>query len=47
MLVECGFLSSDAEAKKIATPNHRQQVAVAIAAGIRDYVAVLARARGK
>ena len=47
VLVECGFLSSDAEAKKIATPNHRQQVAVAIAAGIRDYVAVLARARGK
>ncbi|MCE2860890.1 MAG: hypothetical protein RIR76_999 [Verrucomicrobiota bacterium] len=47
VLVECGFLSSDAEARKIASPAHRQQLAVAIAAGLRDYAAVLARARAK
>ena len=45
VLVECGFLSSDAEARKIATPAHRQQIAAAVAAGIRDYAAVLPRAK--
>jgi N-acetylmuramoyl-L-alanine amidase len=37
VLVECGFLTSTAEAKRIATPAHRQKIAAAIAAGIRDY----------
>jgi N-acetylmuramoyl-L-alanine amidase len=41
ILLECGFMSSDAEAKKIATPEYRQQLAVALAAGIRDYAATL------
>lgn len=45
VLVECGFLSSDAEARKIATSAHRQQIAVAVAAGVRDYVAALARSK--
>lgn len=45
VLVECGFLSSEAEARKIATPAHRQRIAVAVAAGIRDYAAVLGRVR--
>ena len=47
VLVECGFLSSDAEARKISTPAHRQQLAAVIAAGVRDYANTLARTRGK
>ncbi len=43
VLVECGFLSSDAEARQIARPEYRQQVAVALAAGIADYAATLRR----
>jgi N-acetylmuramoyl-L-alanine amidase len=46
VLVECGFLTSDAESRKIATPEHRQKIAVALAAGIRDYSAVLGATRG-
>ena len=41
VLVECGFLTSTAEAKKIATPAYRQKIAEALAAGVRDYVATL------
>lgn len=37
VLVEAGFLSNDEEAKKIATPAYRQQVAVAIADAVRHY----------
>lgn len=40
VLIECGFLTSADEAKKIATPAHRQKLAIAIAAGIRDYAAI-------
>jgi N-acetylmuramoyl-L-alanine amidase len=40
VLVECGFLTSDAEARKIATAVHRQRIALAIAAGIRDYATI-------
>jgi N-acetylmuramoyl-L-alanine amidase len=47
VLLECGFLTSEVEAKKIATPAYRQQLAQAIAAGIRDYAAVLDAARKK
>ena len=43
VLVECGFLSSDAEARRIARPEYRQQLAVALAAGIADYAATLRR----
>lgn len=45
VLIECGFLTSQDEARKIATPAHRQKIAEAIAAGIRDYVATLERTR--
>ncbi|MSU66756.1 MAG: N-acetylmuramoyl-L-alanine amidase [Opitutus sp.] len=41
VLVECGFLTSEAEARKIATPAYRQQLAEALAAGLRDYSATL------
>lgn len=47
VLIECGFLTSDLEAKKIATPEYRQKLAEAIAAGIRDYAAVVADSRAK
>ena len=33
VLVECGFLTSNTEARKIATPAYRQQLAVTLAAG--------------
>lgn len=39
VLVESGFLSNDAEARKIGTENFRQQTAVALAAGIQAYAA--------
>lgn len=41
VLIECGFLTSTAEAKKIATPAYRQKLAEALAAGIRDYAATV------
>ena len=41
ILLECGFLTSETEARKIATPAYRQQIAAALAAGIRDYGATL------
>lgn len=47
ILVECGFLTSAAEAKKIATAAYRQRIAEALAAGIRDYVATVERTRPK
>ncbi len=45
VLVECGFLTSSAEAKKISTASYRQQLAEAIAAGIRDYAGTVDRLR--
>ena len=45
VLVECGFLTSQEEARKIATPAHRQKIAETIAAGIRDYLALTERTR--
>lgn len=42
VLVEAGFLSNEAEGKKIATPEYRQQIAEAIAEGVKAYAAVLA-----
>jgi N-acetylmuramoyl-L-alanine amidase len=40
-LVESVFLSNDGEGRHAATPEYRQEIAVALAAGIRDYAAVL------
>ncbi len=37
ILVECGFLSNPGEARLIATDQHRDAIATAIAAGIDDY----------
>ncbi len=45
VLIEAGFLSNDAEAARVATQGYRQQIAVAIAAGVRSYGAALAQAR--
>jgi N-acetylmuramoyl-L-alanine amidase len=39
ILVEAGFLSNQAEARRVATPAHRQNIAEAIADGIGDYAA--------
>jgi N-acetylmuramoyl-L-alanine amidase len=41
VLVECGFLTSEVEARKIATPDYRQKLAEAVAAGVGDYAATL------
>lgn len=45
VLVEAGFLSNDAEARKISTAAHRQKIAEAIADGIKDYATALSRAK--
>jgi N-acetylmuramoyl-L-alanine amidase len=45
VLVEAGYLSNDAEARKIATPAYRQRIAQAIANGVRAYDNSLASAR--
>ena len=44
-LVEAAYLSNDAEARKLATPEFREKIAEALAAGIRDYAATLATLR--
>jgi N-acetylmuramoyl-L-alanine amidase len=41
-LIEAAYLSNDAEARKVATPEYRQQIAQAIADGVDDYAAALA-----
>lgn len=41
VLIECGFLTSEIEARKISTPAYRQLLAEAIAAGVGDYAATL------
>ncbi|MDR0535847.1 MAG: N-acetylmuramoyl-L-alanine amidase [Puniceicoccales bacterium] len=50
VLVECGFVPSNLEGPKIATPAHREKLARGIAEGIIDYqntVANAARPQGK
>ena len=42
VLIECGFLTSTAEARKIGTLEYRQQLAAALVAGISDYSTRLA-----
>lgn len=37
VLVECAYLSNDAEARRAATPEYRQQIAEALAAGVQNY----------
>ncbi len=44
-LVECAYLSSNGEARRVATPEFRQQIAEAIAGGVQDYAAALAALR--
>jgi N-acetylmuramoyl-L-alanine amidase len=44
-LVEAAFLSNNAEARRIATPEYRQQIAQAIASGVGAYAATLAAAQ--
>jgi N-acetylmuramoyl-L-alanine amidase len=41
VLVECGFLSNTAEGQRIATAQFRQEVASAIAQGVRNYDAAV------
>jgi N-acetylmuramoyl-L-alanine amidase len=43
VLVESAFLSSDAEAVRLATPAYRDTIAAAILAGIQDYADVIRR----
>jgi N-acetylmuramoyl-L-alanine amidase len=45
VLVEAGFLSDESEGKKIATPEYRQQIAQAIAEGVRAYAAKIVTAK--
>ncbi|MBI5767303.1 MAG: N-acetylmuramoyl-L-alanine amidase [Verrucomicrobia bacterium] len=47
VLVESAFLSNDAEARRVATPAFRQQIAEAIASGVRDYAVTLAGVRAR
>ena len=44
-LVECAFLSNDAEARRVATPEFRQLIAESLATGVQDYAATLAALR--
>ena len=46
-LIESVFLSNDAEARRAATPEYRQQIAAALAAAIRDYAATIGSLRPK
>ena len=41
-LVEAAFLSNNVEARRVATPEYRQQIAQAIADGVDNYAATLA-----
>jgi N-acetylmuramoyl-L-alanine amidase len=40
-LVECAFLSNDAEARRIATPDFRQQIAAGLSDGLHHYASAL------
>lgn len=44
VLIECGFLTNDAEARRINTPAHRQRIAEGIAAGVDAYAVRLREA---
>jgi len=44
--VECGFLSNSAEEQLMLSDKHREDIALAIAKGILDYIASVKNARG-
>jgi N-acetylmuramoyl-L-alanine amidase len=44
-LVECAYLSNEAEARRVATPEFRQLIAESLATGVQDYAATLAALR--
>ena len=44
-LVECAYLSNEAEARRVATPEYRQAIAESLAAGVQNYAATLATIR--
>jgi len=44
-LVECAYLSNEAEARRVATPEFRQAIAESLATGIQNYAAALAALR--
>ncbi len=44
-LVECAYLSNDAEARRVATPEFREQIARGLAEGVQAYAATLAALR--
>lgn len=46
-LIECAYLSNEAEARRSATPEYRQQIAQAIAAGVQNYSEVLRAIQAK
>jgi N-acetylmuramoyl-L-alanine amidase len=41
-LVECAYLSNDAEARRVATPEFRDRIAQGLATGVQNYAAQLA-----
>ena len=41
VLVEPAYISNDKEAQRLLNPEFRQQIAEALAAGIRDYGALI------
>ena len=45
VLVEAAYLSNEAEARRVATPEFRQQVAESLAEGVANYAATLAALR--
>lgn len=45
VLVEAAYLSNDAEARRVAKPEFRQQIAEAVAEGVGNYAATLAALR--
>jgi N-acetylmuramoyl-L-alanine amidase len=45
VLVECAYLSNDAEARRVATPEFRQQLANSLATGVQAYATTLAELR--
>jgi len=44
-LVECAYLSNEAEARRVATPEFRQTIAESLATGVQNYAATLATIR--
>lgn len=46
VLLESGYLTNDAEGRKIATPAYRAEIAASIVAGVDSYAAQLKRADG-